>query len=264
MNGFSVAQVTGQLGALGVRPGGVLLVHTAFRAVRPMEGGPAGLIEALTAALGPQGTLVMPAMTAGDAPFDPATTPTFEMGATAETFRQLPGVVRSGHPGASFAARGPAAQTICAPQPLSPPHGLDSPVGRVYVAGGQVLLLGVGHSESTTLHLAEALAGVPYSVTHPCVVVTGGEVRTIEIAETDHCCANFARMDGWLRAAGQQREGPVGHAHARLFDAQAAVAVARDRLARDPLVFLCQPDAGCEECNRARASVASRPRVRNQ
>ena len=39
---------------------------------------------------------------------------------------------------------------------------------RVHALGGRILLLGVQHSESTVLHVAEALAGVPYSVTHPC------------------------------------------------------------------------------------------------
>lgn len=44
---IQVSEVTDQLRTLGVRPGGVLLVHTSFRAVRPVEGGPHGLIEAL-------------------------------------------------------------------------------------------------------------------------------------------------------------------------------------------------------------------------
>ena len=67
----SVADVTEQLRALGVRPGGVLLVHASYRAVRPVEGGPVGLIHALRAALGRDGTLVMPTMTDGERPFDP-------------------------------------------------------------------------------------------------------------------------------------------------------------------------------------------------
>src|SRR5688572_5663583 len=139
-----------QLAALGVRRGGVLLVHTSFRAVRPVEGGPAGLIEALGAALGPEGTLVMPTMTDGESVFDPASTPAVDMGVVAETFWRRPGVARSTHPGGSFAARGPHAARICAPQPLSPPHGPDSPPGRVHDLDGQVLLLGVGHDASTT------------------------------------------------------------------------------------------------------------------
>ncbi len=252
------AALVEQLRDLGVRPAGVLLVHTSFRAVRPVEGGPDGLIEALEVALGPRGTLVMPTMTDGASVFDPASTPTLDMGVVAERFWRRPGVTRSTHPGGSFAAKGPEAAAICAPQPLAPPHGPDSPVGRAHDRGAQVLLLGVGHEASTTVHLAEALFGVPYEVAHPTVVVEGGVARTVPIAEPDHCCEGFARLDGWLRARGQQREGRVGHARARLSEAREVVRAAIDELERDPLVFLCAPGDGCAECDRARASVAAR------
>jgi aminoglycoside 3-N-acetyltransferase len=52
---LSIAEVTSQLHALGVEEGGVVQVHTSFRAIRPVEGGPLGLIEALRDALGPKG-----------------------------------------------------------------------------------------------------------------------------------------------------------------------------------------------------------------
>src|ERR1700746_1194381 len=72
---LSIAEVTTQLLALGVRPGGVLIVHTSFRAVRPLLRGPLGLIQALLSALGPAGTLVMPSWTGNDdEPFDSVTT----------------------------------------------------------------------------------------------------------------------------------------------------------------------------------------------
>jgi aminoglycoside 3-N-acetyltransferase len=244
-----------QLQALGVREEGVLLVHTSFKAVGPVAGGPLGLISALRSALGPAGTLVMPTMTDGEAVFDPTSTPTHGMGITAELFWRQPDVVRSTHPGASFAAEGPRAAYVCGPQPLSPPHGPDSPVGRVHAVGGQVLLLGVSHGESTTLHLAEAIAGVPYSVSHPCVVVVDGAPRRVMIAETDHCCRRFDLADGWLRARGLQREGKVGRAHARLCDARDLVAVTVEHLVADPLLFLCPATDGCAECDAARTSV---------
>ena len=249
-------QLAEQLRDLGVRQGGVLLVHTSFRAVGPVDGGPTALIDALHDALGPEGTLIMPTMTDGASPFDPAATPTWQMGITAELFWRRPGVRRSGHPGGSFAAAGPRAEAICAPQPLTPPHGPDSPVGRVHDLDGQVLLLGVGHSESTTLHLAEALARVPYAVAHPTVVVVDGQPHKIDIEETDHCCRGFARADDWLREAGLQREGVVGRAHARLAPARDVVRVTRSQLAVDPLLFLCAAGTGCDECDTARASVA--------
>lgn len=244
-----------QLERLGVRRGGVLVVHTSFRAVGPVEGGPLALIGALREALGPGGTLAMPTMTDGATLFDPFSTPTYQMGVVAETFWRQPGVVRSTHPGASFAAEGPEAALICRPQPLSPPHGPDSPIGRVYELDGQVLLIGVGHSENTTLHLAEALAGVPYSVSHPCVVEVDGAAQTLLIAETDHCCRRFELVNAWLEERELQREGLIGRAPSRLVDARAVVCVALEHLGREPLVFLCGPDEGCEECDAARASI---------
>ncbi len=150
---------------------------------------------------------------------------------------------------------GPHAERICAPQPLTPPHGPDSPPGRVHELEGQILLLGVDHSESTTLHVAEAIATVPYSVSHPCVVEEGGVVREVMIAETDHCCRGFCIMNRWLEERGLQRTGPVGHGMARLADARAIVSLAVEKLRRDPLVFLCATERRCEECDQARASI---------
>ncbi|HUF34538.1 MAG TPA: AAC(3)-IV family aminoglycoside N-acetyltransferase [Gemmatimonadales bacterium] len=245
-----------QLRDLGVREGVVLLVHISYRAVRPVAGGPAGVIETLRAAVGPEGTVVMPAWgDEDDTPYDPVSTPVSpSLGVTAEVFRRLPGVRRSGHPFA-FAAAGPRADEVTAdPLPL-PPHRPQSPVGRVHQLGGQVLLLGVGHDANTTIHLAEVLARVPYAVPHHCTVRRGGRAVRIDYTETDHCCERFALMDDWLRARGLQREGAVGAAHARLLESADVVAVARERLERDPLVFLHPTDSGCAECDLARRSL---------
>jgi aminoglycoside 3-N-acetyltransferase len=250
-------EVAAQLRALGVEQGGVLLVHTSFRAVRPVEGGPAGLIAALRDALGPRGTLAMPSWTGDDErPFDPAATAaSADLGVVADTFWRLPGTVRSGHLFA-FAAAGPRAEEVTAgPLPL-PPHVPASPVGRVHDLDGQVLLLGVGHDADTTLHLAELLAGVPYRVPKHVMVLRGGRPVRLDYGENDHCCERFALADGWLRERGLQREGRVGHAPARLARSRDVVRVARERLARDPFVFLHPAGAGCAECDEARASVA--------
>ena len=141
---FSHHELTEQLLGLGVTPGGVLVVHTSFSRVAPVEGGPHGLIAALRSALGSRGTLVMPSMSDDDdVPFDPEATPCHGMGVVAESFWRLPGVLRSDSPHA-FAAIGPKAADITAEHPFDVPHGLNSPIGRVYAQGGQVLLLGVG------------------------------------------------------------------------------------------------------------------------
>jgi aminoglycoside 3-N-acetyltransferase len=152
----------GQLFALGVQRGGILLVHAAFSKVGPVEGGPKALIEALLAAVGAGGSLVMPSMADDDdIPFDRFQNACRALGVLADSFWRMPGVLRSDSPHA-FAASGPHAAQITRPHPVNVPHGLNSPPGRVYELGGQVLLLGVGHDADTTIHVAEHLAGVRY------------------------------------------------------------------------------------------------------
>jgi len=258
------AQLESQLRALGVKRDGVLLVHTSFRAVGPVDGGPLGLIDALRQALGPNGTLVMPSWTElDDEPFDAATTPSArDLGVVAQTFWRLPGVRRSDHFHA-FAAVGPQADVITAdPLPL-PPHIPASPVGRVHDLDGQVLLLGVGHDADTTLHLAELIAGVPYRTPSYCTVLENGRVTRIDYGENNHCCARFALADDWLRTRGLQVEGRVGQAQARLAGARDVVRVALEYLSRDPLLFLHPVGAGCEECDEARQSAGAAPFIRN-
>jgi aminoglycoside N3'-acetyltransferase len=253
------ATLVGQLASLGVLRGGVLLAHTAFRAVRPVEGGIDGLIDALQEAIGPEGTLVMPSW-GGERHevFDPERTePDEDLGAVPRVFWRRPGVRRSDHLQA-FAAIGPHAEEVLRdPLPL-PPHMPESPVGRVHDLDGQVLLLGVSHDANTTIHLAELIADVPYRVKKSCTVVRDGVPTRIDYGENDHCCRRFLLVDDWLREAGLQSAGSVGHATARLVRSRDVVEVVVRALADEPLIFLHAAEEGCEECDEARASVPSR------
>lgn len=253
---ISKKEIVEQLRSLGAQPGGVLLVHTSFRAVRPVEGGPEGLIDALQEALGPDGTLVMPSWTGDDEqPFDPASIPTdIDLGVTANLFWQRPETLRSDHAFA-FAASGPrAAEIVSGPLPL-PPHIPESPVGRVHQLDGQVLLLGVNHDASTTIHLAELLADVPYRIQHHVTILQQGRPMQIAYGENDHCCQRFTFVDDWLRQRGLHREGRVGHASARLMRSRDVVDVVLEHLAKNRLLFLHPENAGCQECDEARASL---------
>lgn len=248
--------ITRQLQALGVQRGGVLLVHTAFSKLAPVEDGPLGLIAALRAALGDAGTLVMPSMSDDDDhPFDPRRTPCATMGVVADMFWRLPDVQRSDSPHA-FAAIGPKAAQILAPHPLDVPHGMDSPVGRVHALDGQVLLLGVGHDADTTVHLAENMAGVRYLLPKHLTVLRDGRPQRYDYRETDHCCCNFDRLDDWL--GHRQQRGHVGPAPARLARSRDIVDAALGRLRADETVFL-HPAGHCAECDQAWASLASHP-----
>lgn len=251
---MNVPVLVRQLQALGVKAGRVLVVHTAFSRLGPLDGGPLALIEALRVALGEQGTLVMPSMSDDDdCPFDPAATECRGMGVVANTFWRLPGVWRSDSPHA-FAAIGPHATAITAPHPYNVPHGLDSPIGRVWELDGDVLLLGVGHDANTTIHLAENMAGVRYGLDKTLTILEDGKPTLVSYREIDHCCARFALLDDWLDAAGQQHRGQVGSALARLARSRDVVAHARRRLRAEETVFL-HARGECAECDASRAAI---------
>jgi len=248
------SELTTQLMELGVTQGGVLLVHTSFSKTGPVEGGPLGLISALQAAAGPDGTLVMPSMTDDDDhPFDPRTTPCLGMGVLADTFWRLAGVMRSDSPH-SFAAIGPEAACITADHPLDVPHGSNSPVGRVCELDGQVLLLGVGHDANTTIHLAESLAGVRYRRPKSVMVNQAGHLTRYRYSEIDHCCENFNLVDLWLDREGWQRRGRIGHAEARLTHSRSVVEAVISRLPANETLFLHELGVDIQ-CDEARASI---------
>ena len=257
---MSISDVVGQLRALGVGAGDVLLVHASFRAARPVEGGPKGLIEALVRSVGAQGTIVMPSWTGDDeAPFDSETTPAAsDLGVIAGTFWRLPSVRRGTHPFA-FAARGRRAEEVVGGPMTLPPHQLASPVGKVLELDGRILLLGVGHDANTSLHLAELLAGVSYRVPRHITVVRGGVPARVAYRENDHCCALFNQAGGWLDAAGLQSRGPVGHAESRLMRSRDLVGIAVSRLRRHPFAFLHPREAACPECGAAWRSLPNAP-----
>jgi aminoglycoside N3'-acetyltransferase len=251
-----------QLLDVGVRPGGILLVHVAFSKVRSGALTPVDLIHALRQTLGPDGTLVMPSMSDDDDhPFDAGGTPCRGMGIVADTFWRLPGVMRSDSPHA-FAAMGPNAPEITAPHPVDVPHGVVSPVGRVWQRDGQVLLLGIGHDANTTIHLAENMAGVRYGCEKYAIVraprssptADADGVRRVDYFEIDHCCARFALMDDWLDRKSLQRRGRVAGGDSRLMRSQDLVAEALVQLQADQTVFLHQPGE-CDECDLGRSGM---------
>ena len=220
----------------GVAACGTVIAHVAMSRLGWVAGAAQAVVEGLTAALGPDGTPVMPTQSAqlsdpsgwSNPPiperwwpevraalpaYDRDATPTRGVGAVPECFRGCAGVRRSAHPLTSFAARGPSARQVLEPHPLEHGLGEGSPLTRLYDLGAQVLLLGAGHGSNTALHLAEHRCGRAPDTTESAPVRVDGERRWLTYRTTAWDSGDFDRLGADYRAAGGELvAGRVGAA----------------------------------------------------
>ncbi len=241
---------------LGVRPGMVLMVHSSLSAFGEVEGGAKTVIEALLEAIGPEGTLAMPTMSA-DAVFDVDNSPSV-LGVITETFRKWPGVVRSLHPTHSVAALGPRAQELVEGHINEPSAiGPGSPWGKLACwDNGYVLLLGVDQDRNTLLHYPEDLADMPYlrTVTRQYKDPDTGEVRMKQLVRFPGPHRDFIGLDRLLLEGGAMRVGRIGQAVCRLMHAGRTVQLVLEALRRDPAAVLCT-NPRCVDCLEQRAAI---------
>jgi aminoglycoside 3-N-acetyltransferase len=169
-----INQFISDLHAVGVRTGGTLLVHASFKSLGPVSGGVDTIIRGLLAALGSEGTLLMPALSyqtvvPENPVFDQKSTPSC-VGFIPETFRLRAGTKRSMHPTHSVCAVGPLTDALLSPHILdSTPCGPNSPFTRLPDINGQILMLGCGLLPNTSMHSIEEIAHTPYLFNPPLV-----------------------------------------------------------------------------------------------
>lgn len=241
-----VAELIAQLRSLGVGEDDIVMIHASMRKVGPVEGGAAGLIEALKATVGAGGTLLMVLSADEDEPFDALRSPVDieDMGVLAEVFRTYPGTSVNDHPADRFAALGPRASYLLEPTPLHDYHGPGSVLERLTQSAGKVLRLGANVDTVTLTHYAEYLADVPNKirVRRRYVRADTGELWIESLDDTDGIATwdqgdYFPQIFLDYRASGAVRIGPVGRGEAELFDAAPFVKFAAEwmsqRLAGD-------------------------------
>lgn len=235
----------------GVRAGMHLIVHSAPSSLGRVSGGADTVIDSLRRAVGPTGTLVVPAFTPQVADPHPevrgvpdeavrvrrAQVPLFApdlpspMGAIAEALRLTPRVVRSRHPQASVAALGARAEEIVSEQPLHFAVGRGSPFATLFELGGWILLVGVGHNRNSFLHHAESLITRPRLKQRRFPVLVDGERiwwETLDVGDDNDTHFPVVGRD-YERHAGI-RPVDVGHARTVLLPARDFVAFASHRL----------------------------------
>jgi aminoglycoside 3-N-acetyltransferase len=240
--------------SLGVRPGGILLVHASLRSLGATPGAetPAAraeaVIQGLLGALGPQGTLLLPSLsyetvTREHPVFDVCATPSCVGGLT-EYFRTRPGTLRSVHPTHSVCGAGPrAAELLKDHEQDTTPCGPHSPFARLPVARGQVLFLGCGMRPNTSMHAIEEQVAPPYLYSSPVdyqIIHADGSRSVMRVMR--HGFKGWAQRYDRLAEVMTRglRRGKVLQADCHLVEAAEMWPAALEKLRADPL-FLVEP-----------------------
>ena len=242
------------LRALGVEAGMTLIMHSSLKSLGWVCGGPVAVIQALMDVVTASGTIVVPTQTSDYSDpalwqhppvpqswwqiiydtmpaYDPRITPCRFMGVIVETFRTLPGVLRSDHPADSFAAWGRYAEQVIKGHTLDYGLGEGSPLARICDLDGWVLLLGVGHDSNTSMHLAEYRAPHPEQTMLGAPILEDGQRVWKNYQDIEINSDIFPEIGADFERTGQVHMAKVGSADARLFRQRAAVDFTQEWLA---------------------------------
>lgn len=253
--------------AIGLEKGDSVLVHSSFKSLGPVEGGPETVIDALLDTLGTEGNLMLPTFNySNPVPqpwFDPAETPG-RTGILAELGRRRPGAVRSLHPTHSVAVLGPAARALTEGHLAVRAFGPGSPLDRLAARGGKVLLLGVDHTANSTIHVAEERAGRPkgsWFDTLPEVLVRlpDGSLVLHRYDTSPSCSAAFGAAEELLRAANAVQDLTLRTSRWQALRGADILAVVMAAIREQPESFLCDRPA-CKPCAGTRTHLRGGPR----
>jgi len=237
----TIATLKHDFEVLGIKTGSVIIMHSSLSKIGWTVGGPVSVIQALIEILTSKGTLVMPTFSSDNTEpsrwenppvpekwwdiirnempaYHPEITPTRGVGKIAESFRKWPNVVRSNHPTTSFTAWGKHAKFVTKDHTLKIDLGENSPLGRIYELNGHILLIGVNHSNNTSLHLAEYRCEFPGKryILNGCAMVLNNKRQWVEWNELDHNSDDFEYLGKDYEADIEYKPGKVGLAEARL------------------------------------------------
>jgi aminoglycoside 3-N-acetyltransferase len=238
---------------LGVQAGNVLLVHSSYKSLGEVEGGPQTIIDALLAALGPDGTLIMPTFNFDfnkGKPWDVRSTPS-QMGILTEFVRKDPRAKRVFHPIYSFAIIGRHAESLGNLRYKSS-YERRSAFGKLRDLDGKIMVIGLSYTNSMTFfHHIEQMEGVDYRFLKQFTgEVTDWDgttkVDTFEMLVRDvdrGVVTEVNPMGELMEKAGVIQSKTIGAADVKLMKANEVYAFTAREMRRDPhLLYYIKKD----------------------
>ena len=234
---------------LGVAEGDTLLVHSSYKSLGEVEGGPQTVVRALEAVLGTDkdGTLIMPTFNFDfnkGVPWDVRKTPS-KMGALTEVVRTDPRVKRVFHPFYSFAVLGKHAEMLGSLRYKSS-YERNSVFGKLRDLDGKIMVIGLSYTNSMTFfHHIEQMEGVDYRFLKQFT----GEVTdwdgttktdTFEMLVRDIDKGVITEVDPMgelMEKEGVIRTGQIGDAAVKLMKANEVYAFTAREMRRDPYLL---------------------------
>ena len=238
--------LTGQLEALGLRGGDVVLIHSSFKSLGIPD--PEDFIQAVLGAIGQQGTLLLPALSYAQNPAEvhsTLTTPTC-VGFLTEYFRRRPGTRRSVHPTHSVCGVGSEVQSLLGDHSQdTTPCGAHSPFNKLlHHPRGKILMAGCGLRPNTSMHAVEEYARPPYLFGDPVTyTITDDRGQTYQKVYTHHgfkgAVQRYDRVEGILKEP-DLHSGQIGQASCWLIRAEALLEKALQKLNGNSFYFVDQ------------------------
>lgn len=230
--------------SLGVEQGDILLVHSSYKSFGEVDGGPQTVIRALEAALGPDGTLIMPTFNFDfnkGMPWDVRMTPS-KMGILTELVRLDPRAKRVFHPFYSFAIVGKHAEMLGNLRYKSS-YERNSVFGKLRDLDGKIMVIGLSYTNSMTFfHHIEQMEGVDYrflkQFTGEVTDETGNTYTdTFEMLVRDidkGVITEVNPMGALMEQAGVIKSAKIGEADVKLMKANEVYEFTAREMKRDP------------------------------
>ena len=210
---------------LGISSGDLITVHSSFRKVGPVEGGPRALLAALCGAVGEKGTILMPAFSFSllqeKAPrWSYENTPSC-VGILSEVFRKEFAQYRSIHLSHSYTALGPLGSVLTAGELDSSPCGRKSAIWKFLQYPSKIIMIGTDLTTCTPIHALEEEMGVPYvhfTTIPDAVYERAGVIASLPSVVVKPFQYDFLRLVAPLQEAHAFRYGKVGAADTTILD----------------------------------------------